>query len=263
MRAIHNYYGRGDVQLTVVPDVKDTNLWEQFTTHTIPVLHHLALFLMSKIRTYESNSQQQAFEDGNKIVVPDVKDTNLWEQFTTCKTPHSNRKQLFLMSKIRTYESNSQLTFGAWKRRMVVPDVKDTNLWEQFTTTMPWCNYWFLLFLMSKIRTYESNSQQPAGGRETEWGCSWCQRYELMRAIHNVGYISTLPINVVPDVKDTNLWEQFTTTKPNIRARIKLFLMSKIRTYESNSQLMGVLSGRFDVVPDVKDTNLWEQFTTW
>ena len=35
-----------------------------------------------------------------------------------------------------------------------------------------------------------------------------------------------------------------------------LFLMSKIRTYESNSQLISVTLLTFLVVPDVKDTNL-------
>ena len=118
----------------------------------------------------------------------------------------------------------------------VVPDVKDTNLWEQFTTRQSLYQCKNKLFLMSKIRTYESNSQ-PMLSRYFCWSCcSWCQRYELMRAIHN--YVSPVisSIPVVPDVKDTNLWEQFTTLKMKEKILALLFLMSKIRTYESNSQ---------------------------
>ena len=166
------------------------------------------------------------------------------------------------MSKIRTYESNSQLSVDgefegtrcSWCQRyelmraihnwfclcrwreIVVPDVKDTNLWEQFTTCGVGHAIYNLLFLMSKIRTYESNSQQSRYDTSSFHRCSWCQRYELMRAIHNWIWFLSCIEDVVPDVKDTNLWEQF-TTKNYVEAKLEeLFLMSKIRTYESNSQ---------------------------
>ena len=175
------------------------------------------------------------------------------------------------MSKIRTYESNSQPFRGflgvahccSWCQRyelmraihnlcrrrvspfQVVPDVKDTNLWEQFTTginlqiSIEW------LFLMSKIRTYESNSQLVTLWITFGLCCSWCQRYELMRAIHNIKVRIRDKHYVVPDVKDTNLWEQFTTSALFELGLGQLFLMSKIRTYESNSQ------------PDLQDSKWW------
>ena len=217
---------------------------------------------MSKIRTYESNSQQskviwkqqqccswcQRYElmraihnlpskiTTAEMVVPDVKDTNLWEQFTTEICKGCYHSLLFLMSKIRTYESNSQPIEFSVGSNLVVPDVKDTNLWEQFTTTssMIWTR--ILLFLMSKIRTYESNSQPSIVSVAGCLSCSWCQRYELMRAIHNLLLRTSHRIRVVPDVKDTNLWEQFTTIEVVLPNPQPLFLMSKIRTYESNSQ---------------------------
>ena len=166
---------------------------------------------MSKIRTYESNSQHCRCTRPLTSVVPDVKDTNLWEQFTTTNSGIWTMTPLFLMSKIRTYESNSQLERSIEKFKEVVPDVKDTNLWEQFTTGCSLRDSIQELFLMSKIRTYESNSQLLEGLHYKTVGCSWCQRYELMRAIHNS---QTFALYL-----------------------ILLFLMSKIRTYESNSQL--------------------------
>ena len=192
------------------------------------------------------------------------------------------------MSKIRTYESNSQLYLvlmlysiscswcqryelmraihnpdnGQFEKWEVVPDVKDTNLWEQFTTNGIPLTTTLLLFLMSKIRTYESNSQPEMVTPCFFSCCSWCQRYELMRAIHNAHADLYDKQLVVPDVKDTNLWEQFTTHNLPANRIIWLFLMSKIRTYESNSQPTNVRAMVVLVVPDVKDTNLWEQFTT-
>ena len=217
---------------------------------------------MSKIRTYESNSQLTSSTQHLFLVVPDVKDTNLWEQFTTLSVTGVPVEWLFLMSKIRTYESNSQLIWEcnsvgigcSWCQRYelmraihnhstsvppppeVVPDVKDTNLWEQFTTPGACVRTRKSLFLMSKIRTYESNSQPIIVNKQSILSCSWCQRYELMRAIHNGSSNGSTWTQVVPDVKDTNLWEQFTTPQSNGRERRELFLMSKIRTYESNSQ---------------------------
>ena len=143
------------------------------------------LFLMSKIRTYESNSQPHQCIPESHLVVPDVKDTNLWEQFTTHSPRLLKISLLFLMSKIRTYESNSQLLRQLRCYLLVVPDVKDTNLWEQFTTVWGYRHLAIMLFLMSKIRTYESNSQLVVLPVCFWVRCSWCQRYELMRAIHN------------------------------------------------------------------------------
>ena len=339
MRAIHNFSQSLVLGDNVVPDVKDTNLWEQFTTLNTCNMFTAMLFLMSKIRTYESNSQpfhfcpfgrsscswcqryelMRAIHNNNWTVgefvdvVPDVKDTNLWEQFTTLLSQQEPQDSLFLMSKIRTYESNSQLLQVFTRVIKVVPDVKDTNLWEQFTTPVPLYSQDERLFLMSKIRTYESNSQLSWMLGMKKSSCSWCQRYELMRAIHNLigscftssslflmSKIRTYESNsqlkrsyssyesVVPDVKDTNLWEQFTTAFLWLTNCERLFLMSKIRTYESNSQhiilspstklscswcqryelmraihnLSLFLTWKPSVVPDVKDTNLWEQFTT-
>ena len=236
MRAIHNNGMPLTTTLFVVPDVKDTNLWEQFTTYCYSVMPYYLLFLMSKIRTYESNSQQD----------PPPRFAGFccsWcQRYELMRAIHNSRvlawfyALLFLMSKIRTYESNSQHGRTCMDHCSVVPDVKDTNLWEQFTTTPLKRKRSGWLFLMSKIRTYESNSQPFSIFRLFYW--------------------------VVPDVKDTNLWEQFTTLAIIWYQLHWLFLMSKIRTYESNSQQCTIPREFQGVVPDVKDTNLWEQFTT-
>ena len=222
--------------MLVVPDVKDTNLWEQFTANKDYISQRNRC---SRCQRYELMRAIHSCVPRRYltiIVVPDVKDTNLWEQFTAFLWVRLLRFRLFQMSKIRTYESNSQLFDSEYPTTVscsrcqryelmraihsmresgysiggVVPDVKDTNLWEQFTAGFPWAYGDFSLFQMSKIRTYESNSQRYLNNRKMFSSCSRCQRYELMRAIHSWKQTLTIFILVVPDVKDTNLWEQFT-----------------------------------------------------
>ena len=93
------------------------------------------------------------------------------------------------------------------------------------------------LFRISKISTFESNSQPSFCNSLCKRCCSEYQRYQLLRAIHNP-LIKTLGIRyVVPNIKDINFWEQFTTTFHALLYFQMLFRISKISTFESNSQL--------------------------
>ena len=118
----------------------------------------------------------------------------------------------------------------------VVPNIKDINFWEQFTTEMSERSLYWLLFRISKISTFESNSQQYFTSVTNAVGCSEYQRYQLLRAIHNS--CSEVKSNnpVVPNIKDINFWEQFTTPRMTAIPRAALFRISKISTFESNSQ---------------------------
>ena len=192
---------------------------------------------MSKIRTYESNSQLALLIDRFRIGCS-------WCQ----------RYEL-----MRAIHNLGRLTLSMW---IVVPDVKDTNLWEQFTTPLCILLFKSLLFLMSKIRTYESNSQLDLNKLWTEYGCSWCQRYELMRAIHNLWNWMLTTLTVVPDVKDTNLWEQFTTKSALLHFYASCSWCQRYELMRAIHNIPSCCGVSINVVPDVKDTNLWEQFTT-
>ena len=144
------------------------------------------------------------------------------------------------------------------------------------------------LFRISKISTFESNSQHKRGGNRPIVCCSEYQRYQLLRAIHNMYQMAHYLPLVVPNIKDINFWEQFTTGETITIKRIQLFRISKISTFESNSQqnvydfenasccseyqryqLLRAIHNtittqclRGCVVPNIKDINFWEQFTT-
>ena len=205
-------------------------------------------------------------------VVPNIKDINFWEQFTTQFGNQSFTILLFRISKISTFESNSQLfvvgfveifccseyqryqllraihnSYTLWQTlHAVVPNIKDINFWEQFTTWYSTINKSLSLFRISKISTFESNSQQSWTFSGGTYSCSEYQRYQLLRAIHNCQVVSLHLSSVVPNIKDINFWEQFTTPHKKRYTLFRLFRISKISTFESNSQPPGAFSKRSD-----------------
>ena len=223
--------------MVVVQNIKDTNFWKQFTTRLDAWILPLWLFRISKIQTFESNSQHLIIMDESQNVVQNIKDTNFWKQFTTLVKKSRFVSELFRISKIQTFESNSQRNCliiynqescseyqrykllkaihndcGKWIFIFfVVQNIKDTNFWKQFTTLMSMLVMINMLFRISKIQTFESNSQR-------------------------IGLHKLLNF-VVQNIKDTNFWKQFTTVDLMLLSKSRLFRISKIQTFESNSQL--------------------------
>ena len=144
------------------------------------------------------------------------------------------------------------------------------------------------MFAVTKIQIFESNSQLPARWYIFPAGCSPSQRYKFLKAIHNLTIIYC-PVEVdVRRHKDTNFWKQFTTPQSGLIGCGKMFAVTKIQIFESNSQLQAQIlanpqgcspsqrykflkaihNRRMPLLPvrrDVrrhKDTNFWKQFTT-
>ena len=139
-----------------------------------------------------------------------------------------------------------------------VHDVKDTNFWKQFTTTDFYHIEDSVLFTMSKIQIFESNSQQVKTAGWYSVHCSRCQRYKFLKAIHNHKWIFILKTHTVHDVKDTNFWKQFTTGIVAFVARDSLFTMSKIQIFESNSQLKGEFTVTFALLFTMSKIQIFE-----
>jgi len=194
------------------------------------------LFSMSKIQIFESNSQRASVVARPFDVVFDVKDTNFWKQFTTAVNLFLWKSKLFSMSKIQIFESNSQQGVqladnneGCFRcqRYKFLKAIHNAN------RIIVWLK---LLFSMSKIQIFESNSQPLRYPSSWNVSCFRCQRYKFLKAIHN--------------------------KRAHLQYICSLFSMSKIQIFESNSQLKFVFLFLQPVVFDVKDTNFWKQFTT-
>ena len=119
-------------------------------------------------------------------VVQNIKDTIFWKQFTTFKRFYFHFDLLFRISKIQFFESNSQLNGLYRVNSKVVQNIKDTIFWKQFTTPFTHKIISWQLFRISKIQFFESNSQLTGTIGRTQDGCSEYQRYNFLKAIHNI-----------------------------------------------------------------------------
>ena len=93
-------------------------------------------------------------------------------------------------------------------------------------------------------------------------GCLSSQRYNFLKANHNLLPLSLSIAPVVYQVKDTIFWKQITTYCILHIATIALFIKSKIQFFESKSQLKQLVYYLTKVVYQVKDTIFWKQITT-
>ena len=122
------------------------------------------------------------------------------------------------------------------KMLLVVYQVKDTIFWKQITTPSQSLCCFGLLFIKSKIQFFESKSQPCTCHIQRERSCLSSQRYNFLKANHNVSsYVIT---------------------------RHKLFIKSKIQFFESKSQQWNERTKQIRVVYQVKDTIFWKQITT-
>ena len=144
---------------------------------------------------------------------------------------------LFIKSKIQFSESKSQLTqptpvecvgclssqrYNFLKANhnqhyldkflgQVVYQVKDTIFWKQITTAATLVHTISELFIKSKIQFSESKSQQWGCKAVELNGCLSSQRYNFLKANHNLFNSINPLLTVVYQVKDTIFWKQITT----------------------------------------------------
>ena len=147
---------------------------------------------------------------------PDVdvrrhKDTNFWKQFTTYSEFESSWRLMFAVTKIQIFESNSQLSLlvgfvGQWcspsQRYKFLKAIHNTVEGHEHLTVM---------FAVTKIQIFESNSQLSVPVWPSSVRCSPSQRYKFLKAIHNLGIHYDANLFDVRRHKDTNFWKQFTT----------------------------------------------------
>ena len=288
MKANHNTKSKIQPANGVVYRIKDTIFWKQITTGGIGIGAYKMLFIRSKIQFFESKSQQAPRHKLCQLVVYQIKDTIFWKQITTHFLYYNIMQKLFIRSKIQFFESKSQLTLSkglfCWSclsdQRYnflkanhncfpgppyfikVVYQIKDTIFWKQITTIVPNDGNKKRLFIRSKIQFFESKSQHRLRYIDVWIGCLSDQRYNFLKANHNMFVVFIFFIGVVYQIKDTIFWKQITTVWLPATASWKLFIRSKIQFFESKSQLICVLTARERVVYQIKDTIFWKQITT-
>ena len=262
MKANHNCYPEHIELIQVVYQVKDTIFWKQITTVLFKKNSAVKLFIKSKIQFFESKSQLRLHRAQTRYSCLSSQRYNFLKANHNCFAHLKNGRKLFIKSKIQFFESKSQHTAVRkfkWKcclssqrynflkanhnncspfhsSIVVVYQVKDTIFWKQITTDFWKKIFWSKLFIKSKIQFFESKSQPTLVLREFRISCLSSQRYNFLKANHN------LPPQIVPPVRlFIKSKIQFFESKSQRILRIlidvaELFIKSKIQFFESYSQ---------------------------
>ena len=146
--------------------------------------------------------------------------------------------------------------------QVVVYQVKDTIFWKQITTCLSpfWVRQW--LFIKSKIQFFESKSQLTRTKCYIANSCLSSQRYNFLKANHNIIPRSTFPIMVVYQVKDTIFWKQITTQFLSVAIACSCLSSQRYNFLKANHNTRKRSIKWFKVVYQVKDTIFWKQITT-
>ena len=143
------------------------------------------LFRISKIQFFESNSQPGLLIHETKGGCSEYQRYNFLKAIHNFSVLRLCLYLLFRISKIQFFESNSQQTKISRELQTVVQNIKDTIFWKQFTThSLPGFSS-IMLFRISKIQFFESNSQHRVSSYLHVHRCSEYQRYNFLKAIHN------------------------------------------------------------------------------
>ena len=160
LKAIHNRYIDEEWMTGDVRRHKDTNFWKQFTTPKLRFCLNMSMFAVTKIQIFESNSQPNFANSGN------------WQRCSP------SQRYKFL----KAIHNGGVVTVG---NPTDVRRHKDTNFWKQFTTWFCFFYFSFLMFAVTKIQIFESNSQPFFVVNHIDNWCSPSQRYKFLKAIHN------------------------------------------------------------------------------
>ncbi len=195
---------------------------------------------------------------------------------------------LFIGSKIQFSESKSQRTSRISLVLVSCLSVQRYNFLKANHNLRHTVLYSYWLFIGSKIQFSESKSQRCYSGINHCSCCLSVQRYNFLKANHNIFSLLFSYFKVVYRFKDTIFWKQITTLCPGLKFPESLFIGSKIQFSESKSQRCGCsvvykqcclsvqrynflranhnalfkFPNKSNVVYRFKDTIFWKQITT-
>ena len=169
------------------------------------------LFIKSKIQFFESKSQRIDDNKTDFIVVYQVKDTIFWKQITTIFLHWCNNVQLFIKSKIQFFESKSQLPYSNFLSSCGCLSSQRYNFLKANHNKFFWSYFYKYVVYQVKDTIFESKSQQVVRVCHLIISCLSSQRYNFLKANHNVIQKDIFYHSVVYQVKDTIFWKQITT----------------------------------------------------
>jgi len=194
------------------------------------------LFIKSKIQFFESKSQLI------EVLINNIFSCLSSQRYNFLKANHNILVfswliyMLFIKSKIQFFESKSQRASAAYYVACSCLSSQRYNFLKANHNVLIWVKNNRRLFIKSKIQFFESKSQQNNVWQITVLSCLSSQRYNFLKANHNIIDRLIGWCNVVYQVKDTIFWKQITTGKRSSAEPYSLFIKSKIQFFESKSQ---------------------------
>ena len=149
-----------------------------------------------------------------------------------------------MTTKLRNFESKSQLPVISINNNHVVYDYQATKFWKQITTKNALTDINILLFMTTKLRNFESKSQLKSCAMIFGFSCLWLPSYEILKANHNSTLLHILLRKVVYDYQATKFWKQITTHYFATIYKSRLFMTTKLRNFESKSQQHDLINRR-------------------
>ena len=146
--------------------------------------------------------------------------------------------------------------------QIVVYHIKDTIFWKQITTKRQFRYNRLSLFITSKIQFFESKSQHTWHWATTTLSCLSHQRYNFLKANHNVSENFTIFQVVVYHIKDTIFWKQITTQCLSPAHTPGCLSHQRYNFLKANHNINIAIVSRSVVVYHIKDTIFWKQITT-
>ena len=119
------------------------------------------------------------------------------------------------------------------------------------------------LFIKSKIQFFESKSQLAKHLTREPMSCLSSQRYNFLKANHNLLHLLHNRRLVVYQVKDTIFWKQITTYCIFNIPTIGCLSSQRYNFLKANHNQKRVAINYPFVVYQVKDTIFWKQITTY
>ena len=146
------------------------------------------------------------------------------------------------------------------------PIVSDANLhkfWKQFTTGMRFRSVCSRLFPMQIYTNFESNSQLLTHNRHCPSHCFRCKFTQILKAIHNNGWICNCVSRIVSDANLHKFWKQFTTVVLPVSVREYCFRCKFTQILKAIHNRMPSNMTALAIVSDANLHKFWKQFTTY
>ncbi len=172
----------------------------------------IVLFLKVKDTNFESNSQLPVWFYFVRLSCFWKSKIQILKAIHNLLTkPLQRLRSCFWKSKIQILKAIHNIVANIVVYFSAVSESQRYKFWKQFTTQYSENAIKDALFLKVKDTNFESNSQQLLYISNLHMCCFWKSKIQILKAIHNAGWLHQSHHNAVSESQRYKFWKQFTT----------------------------------------------------